>query len=437
MKRLTVLSADDYFFGNQIAKDLTELLPTLKPSLEVEFHSTNYAKKDFLKNEKERGAAAEYERSAEEIIFELNSIDIAFIDLVWDTEYDGTQGGANAIINMLKQKDKECCIVLLTNQQGPSMKFQKIEIDEGKYFFISKVISSEQELNASYSGLTNIQKEYFYKILDDWQISRVKKINNTSEWRRLLSAIENQNYSDKVVFYDDKWVIADFLFPETSLNGKTFFDKVILINEIKKLISYPKNKLWGTKDSWGIFTETYFKLIEIDEEDGFRKLLHIENQAKDYIYNFVDILISKLDSASLGNYSNRAKNNQLRSHQIKENDLPNISFISRVSDIPSDFYDILLIRYIVLTLYEIAERTNMQEWKNTSSIVELFDHTSTDSCTIKNFYYYSGFSTNRDKTIKHTSCIIDIFYKEKDFISSFNYQPILDKITANNQYIHK
>lgn len=365
------------------------------------------------------------EKNFDTIIKEMKKLDIAFVDLQWlEDGFEGWDGG-NYIIKEIETKFPNCLIIPVTQ-----FRFAQ----ETKPEITTQQHTTYETIPKECDDVEKTKK--FYLLLEKWQICRIGQIKDPSKWRKTLSAIEKNDYSGKIVVAGVEWVLSEYIFHEIRIDGEVFFRRNNLIKEIKKLISYPKNKLWGSKESWGKFTETYFRFLELDEERGFKKLLDIEKSAKEYIDNFIFLLLAQ-EKKEPAPFSNKAKIRQLRSHQCKETDIPDISKIFRISDIPDDYYDNLLIRYIVLTLCHIADKANKQNWKLNLTILNLFDHANESSSDInriaKNFYYYTGISTDRSsKSISYKSYTENIFYKERDFIDNFDFQPILNEITINN-----
>jgi hypothetical protein len=356
------------------------------------------------------------------IIDALDHLHIAFVDMYWYEEgfKNGWDGGFY-IIDKLESKFPYCLIIPITQFRFSLEVHPEVTTPSKKRY--DALPKDGDDLDKSMR---------FFSYLEKWQLKRIMQMNNTSYWCKILLAIEKNDFSEKILIEENECVLSDFIFPEITLENDTFFGRDKLITEIKKLISYPKNKLWGSENSWGKHTETYFKFIELDEKEGFNKLVKIESRAKDYINSFVDILIAKINNQTTNTFSNKAKNQQLRSHQCKESDIPLIANISKISDIPDDYFDNLLIRYIVLTICHVADKANKPNLNNTFDIYELFDHVTPTDENVKMFYYYLGFNTNRKKSIKYSSYTEDILYKEKEFLLNFNFQYILDKITLNN-----
>lgn len=366
------------------------------------------------------------ELNFEMIIEELEHLHVAFVDMQWyEDGFNGWEGGFY-IIDKLESKFPSCLIIPTTQFRFSQEIHPDITSPTGKrYDALPK------------DGDDFDKTTRFFSYLEKWQVKRIKQIKNTTHWCKILSAIEISDFTEKVIIDDVEWTLSDFIFPEITIENYTFFQRDKFATEIRKLVSYPKTNPWGSENSWGKHTETYFKFLEIDEKRDFRKLLDIQKSAKEYIENFVFLLNAKDNKTPVAQFSNKAKTQQLRSHQCKVSNIPSISDISRISDIPDDYYDNLLIRYIVLTLCHIADKAFKQHWKLNLSILNLFDHANESSSDInkiaKNFYYFIGINTDRSsKSISYKSYTENIFYTEKYFLQNFDFQSILDKITVNN-----
>jgi len=408
MVKLTVLIADDQRVHRKQVIEWFVKLPLhsyFAPYIECKYIKQNVVR----------------ETNFDIIIEEIEKLDIAFVDMQWlEDGFNGWDGGYY-ILDKLETKFPFCLNVPITQFKFAHEKH-------------CEVVSTS---NRRYGAIPKDGDEFdkttrFFSYLGVWQINRIKQINNTSYWHKILLAIENNDFSEKIQIEGNEWVLSDFIFPEITLENITFFSRNKLITEIKKLVSYPKNILWGSENSWGKHTETYFKFIELDEKESFKKLAKIESRAKDYINNFIDILIAKDKNQSSNTLINKAKTQQLRSHQCKGSDIPELSKISKILDIPDDYFDNLLIRYIVMTLCHIAEQANKHYWNSTYLIYELFDHAEKTESNVKQFYHHLGFSLNRKKSIHNLSYNTDIFFKEKNFLNKFDFQSQLNKITLNN-----
>jgi hypothetical protein len=243
-----ILSADDYVSGNYLAQALTNLL--ISKGVGCELIKTNYVNKLYLDNRKAIVAAIKDELSAEEIVENTDRIDIALIDIKWDNEFNSTDEGANRIIELLLKSHSNCCIILLSNQIGGALnELNRQILRTGEFYVIPKLVSEDKERYETFSEPKEKQSRFFLQILEKWQLSRIKTINNTPDWHKLIIALQTGNFANHITYEGATWLISDFLFPETKLDsGQVFFEPTKLIAEIEKISAYykgPKTGIWN------------------------------------------------------------------------------------------------------------------------------------------------------------------------------------------------
>jgi len=324
--------------------------------------------------------------------------DFAFIDMEWEyeeSEFPGTDGGY-FIIEKIEKHSPNVKIIALTKHGSRALPKWHIPA-KGIYGEYDAIIKGEYGIK---------DKQNLYKYIENWQLSRIKQINDPEQWRNLLFYINEHNYEGTILFENNEIKISDFLIIDIQINNVTYFKHQDILTALKNLLSYPKKGEWGNETEWGKLTTLYFKFLEIDKENGYTKFKRLEAISEDYILNLMKILMRSENQ-------NRAKINNLSYHQSKYLDP---TLIKMVRDIDEDYFENLIIRNIVFAICKIANLLNKEEWKSVSTIVNLFANNT--EATNKHFMPILGISTKMK--FVDISKESELFYTEKIFLERFN-----------------
>ncbi len=394
MKNLTVLIADDVYGDYKVVEKW--LSTTILCQDENKFLHC-----EFIERNDENGLSQ---------ILSMGNIDIAFVDLAWEKETNehllsGEQGGKE-IIKRVKKQFPNCLIIALSKHIGSILQHPVYQYDEStRYPAISKDEPNDEKTAR------------LYDYLDKWQLERIRKINNPNDWRNIYQTLTQANEGNAIMisFLSREYNLSDFLIPETEFNGKSYFRKGELIKEISKLLSYPQKGKWGKPGEWGAFTKLYFRFLELDDKENFKKLAELEEKASSIIRNRIE----------------RLKNNAGNTRYYYDREFPELSYrqynantlnqnIDLVSSIDPKFFDNLLIRLVILTIAKMADQLQQPAWKNCRTLVELFFDTSDVITveTIRQFMLCTGIKTHRS-FVSEAAYDRELFFKEKDFIEEF------------------
>jgi hypothetical protein len=388
MNSINILAADDYFYGIDLARALTYELS--KTKVEIEFHCSNYIKKEYLQKAIEDGKAKSGTKSIEELIEDLEHIDICFLDIVWYKEIEverniqNSNKGAKIVAKMVKEKHPDCLIILLTHQAGRTMRFQKYELDdEEEYYFISKMISEEREVESQFSNLSDKQIEFLFKILEQWQNHYIKFKYSLPK----LNLIKNFfiNNKGKTGCFE---INNSMFFQNVSFKGTIYFKINALIELVESSLKFthPKNiGFWANKKHLDL-VEIYKKHLEIDKQSGNKIAINIDDKATAILKNRINYLKDKREIKEF---------NEIKISAI------NVNHYKKT--IPNSFYSLLIWRKVFLGICRIADETYQYDWKKYNILMELYyGHKgfSYDSTKVKFFFLGFGMA---DQYIRNSS----------------------------------
>jgi len=298
----------------------------------------------------------------------INVIDIAFVDLVWDTEgFDDTTGGEYIISELLK-KFKDRSLIIPISQIKHKIEKEPVHKWGDRLFNAIAKFSKNDRKTA-----------LLYSYLERWQLAHIQSKNDLSHWRSIYEYLKKNEGISGDFKIDDRLYFANI--PH---NNIFYFKRVDLISALESMLgfTFPKGiGYWANKKEIDL-VEVYKRYMDEDRINDLEKTLQIEDAASKILRNRVKFL------------ENPTVPFESICFQDKEIPIRTIAPDNYTGEIPFAFYCLLIWRRVILGICKIADEKHQYDWKSDWQLAELFYRKleGNRESTLKRFFSLLGFS---------------------------------------------